>query len=97
MININKLPISDPFHLLKAADVPLINHLILIDVKKLEYVITQLFSESVDLSYMFTDRNSSGAMKDEYALSLFSWYTFTEVIRQGRYDAAYYILPFVYF
>lgn len=46
---------------------------------------------------MFTDRNSSGAMKDEYALSLFSWYTFTEVIRQGRYDAAYYILPFVYF
>ena len=52
--------------------------------------------ESVDLGPVFTDRNSAGAMKDDYVLALFSWHTFVEVMKCGRYAAAFYILPFVY-
>ena len=79
LIDQNKLPISDPFHLLKAARARLINHLILIDIPELRCVNTQLFMESVDLGPVFTNRNSAGAMKDDYVLALFSWHTFVEV------------------
>ena len=35
-------------------------------------------------------------MKDEYTIALFSWHTLTEVITKGRFDAAYYTLPYTY-
>ena len=97
LLDVNRLPISDPFHLLKGGRARLINHLVLVDISELRCVNTQLFMEALDLGPVFTDRNSSGAMKDEYALALFSWHRFVEVMKCKRDDANYYILPFVYF
>lgn len=96
LINVNQIPISDMLHLLKVARARLVNHLIMIDVNELRCVNTHLFAEAANLGPVFSDRNSSGAMKDHYVLSLFSWRTLVDVIIQGRFDAAYYLLPYVF-
>lgn len=94
---IDCLLVSDPFHLLKCGRSKLIQHLVLIDPDSLRCVNTALFSEAVQLGPVFNDRSQSGAMKDNYALSLFSWYSFLKVMEKGRFDAAYYILPYLFF
>lgn len=81
----NGIPLSDPLHLLKGARAKLVNYLIMINIEHLKYVNTQLFAESVRLGPVFTDRNSAGAMKDEYAVLLFSWYCLVESLRNCRY------------
>lgn len=43
LFDMNKLPISDPFHLLKGGYAKLINHLILVYISELRCVNTQLF------------------------------------------------------
>ena len=94
--NIGTIPLSDLLHFLKAARARMVNHLIMIDPSELKCINTELFQEAVNLGPAFTDKNSSGAMKDGNIFQLFSWYTFTEVKRKGRYDAGYYILTYIY-
>lgn len=90
------IPLSDLLHLLKAARAKIINHLVMIDIPELKCLNTQLFADATNLGPVFNDRNSSGAMKDDYIFQLFSWFTFVEVMRKGRYDAAFYLLPYIY-
>lgn len=91
-----EIPISDLLHLLKCARSRIINHLLMIDPEGFRCVNMKLFSEAVDLGPVFADKSQAAAMKDAYALSMFSWHTFTRLIDKGRYDAAFYVLPYVY-
>lgn len=97
LLDTNKLPIFDLFHLLKCDGVRLIIHLVLVDISELRCVNSQLFMESVDLGPVIADHNSAGAMKNDYILAHFSRHTFAEVMKSERYEAAFYILPCVYF
>ncbi|KAK8895862.1 hypothetical protein M9Y10_013748 [Tritrichomonas musculus] len=90
------IPISDILHLLKSARSRLIEHLLLIDPDSLKCVNTSLFASCAELNAEFTDKSSSGAMKDAYPLSMFSWRSFVNLMMNGRYESAYYILPFLY-
>lgn len=89
------MPISDPFHLLKAARSRLMQHLLLIDPSRFTCINTSLFSQAVNLGPVFSDRSKFGSMKDMYPLALFSWYSFTKVMSKGRFEAAYYMIPFL--
>ena len=91
-----EIPISDPLHLLKTARSRLLNHLLMIDPTEYRCVNTSLFAAAVQLGPVFTDKTSAAAMKDAYALSMFSWYTFTTLMEKGRFEAAFYVLPYVY-
>lgn len=91
------MPSSDPLHLIKSARARLMQHLLLLDPDKLICVNTTLFSQAVDLGPVFNDRSKYGAMKDAYPLALYSWYSFVQVMMKGRFEAAFYILPFFFF
>ena len=91
------MPISDPFHLIKCARTRLLQHLMLIDPDQFTCINTALFSQAVELWPVFTDKSKYGAMKDMYPLALYSWYSFTKVVSKGRFESAYYILPFLLF
>ena len=41
------------------------------------------------------DNSTTGRMKDAYAIAIFSWKTLITLLRNNRYDAAYYVYPFV--
>ena len=43
----------------------------MIDIEESKYLNTMLFAEAVKLGPVFTDKNSSAAMKDDYALCAF--------------------------
>lgn len=90
------LPLSDLLHLIKSARAKLVNHLLMIDIDNLICINTQLFIESTGLGPVLEDKSRAAAMKDQYALSLFSWNTLILAIENGRFDAAFFILPFVY-
>lgn len=90
------IPLSDPLHLFKGARGKLINHLMMIDIENLRCVNTKLFAEAVELGSVFKDTSSAGSMKDEYAILMFSWFALTETLRKGRYDASYFLLPYVF-
>ena len=68
----------------------------MIDIDNLICINTQLFIESTGLGPVLEDKSRAAAMKDQYALSLFSWNTLILAIENGRFDAAFFILPFVY-
>lgn len=95
--DLNSIPISDPMHLIKSSRSRLLQHLLLIDPDSCKCINTALFSEAVNLGPVFTDRSQSGSMKDSYALSIFSWYSFVNTMEKGRFDASYYILPYLFF
>lgn len=94
LVNDLEIPISDFLHLLKTARSRLIQHLVLIDPEQYICINTTLFAKAVNLGPVFTDKSSSGSMKDAYAISLFSWYSFVTLIEKGRFEAAFYVFPF---
>ena len=60
---------------------------------------TQLsYKKATGLQEEITDNSTSGRMKDDYTLNLFSWQTFIKLLaaEAGRYDASYYVMPFAY-
>ena len=78
----------------KGARSPLIQHLILIDPESCKCINTILFAHAVNLGPVFTDRNSSRSMKDDYAITMFSWFSFVTLMEKGRFEVAYYVFPF---
>lgn len=67
----------------------------IIFIENLICVNTQLFSEALQLGSVFSDKNSAGAMKDEYIILRIFWNTLAERLRKGLYDAAFFILPYI--
>ncbi len=55
-----------------------------------------LFEEAVYLGPVITDNGSMGAMKDNYALCLFSWDIVIKLICMHGFDGAFYIMPFTF-
>ena len=89
------IPVSDLFHILKCARSRIIQHLLLIDPETCRCVNTALFADAVQLGPVFSDKGKPGAMKDGYALAIFSWYSFVKCLEKGRFDAAFFILPYL--
>lgn len=54
-----------------------------------------LFAAALQLDPVFDDRGLSGVMKDGYVMSIFSWSSFVKVMDKGRFDAAFYIFPYM--
>ena len=92
---LTSIPISDLLHLLKSARSHILNHLMMIDPDTFRCLNMSLFEEAAELPQVFQDRTTSGAMKDAYVLALYSWTTLIKVLQHGRFDAAFYIFPFI--
>ena len=90
------IPVSDFLHLLKCARSHLLNHLILLIPELLITINVELFKNATGLKDEFDDLSTHGRMKDSYPLNIFSWTTYIKLMHEQRYDAAFYILPFVY-
>lgn len=91
-----RIPVSDPFHLLKNGRTHLLNHPILLDKHKMRCVNVALLQEAVKLGAVIADKSTIGAMKDSYILKLFSWDAFVKLLRAQRFDGAFYIAPFMF-
>ena len=96
IITLDNIPISDFLHLLKCSRSHILNHLVMLVPDLLICLNIELMKENTDLDEALDDLSTSGRMKDAYPLAIFSWNTFIELINAGRYDACYYILPFIY-
>ena len=90
------IPISDLLHLLKCARAHLINHLIMIEPARGLCVNLAQLKIAVELGVVLDDITKEGRQKDGYVLKLFSWDTFIKCLNKERFDAAYYLLPFVF-
>ena len=88
-------PISDVLHLLKCARSHILNHLVCVFPKQSTCINIKLMQEALQIGLALTDRSTEGRMKDSYVISLFSWSSFVKLINAERYEAAYYILPFM--
>ena len=97
MLGYIHIPVNDGLHLLKNGRSHLLNHPMMIDPDTMRCVNMELFQEATNLNKELNDRSSIASMKDYYALSLFSWETFYNLILHKRFDGAFYVLPFVYF
>lgn len=51
--------------------------------------------EELGSPMFLTDNSKEGRMKDGYAIELFSWNTFVELEKAGRYEVSFFILPFL--
>lgn len=91
-----RIPSNDFLHLLKNGRSHLLNHLLLLDPITMKCVNMELFRIAAKLGDVIDDKSNVGAMKDSYALALFSWETFTKLISEFRFDGAFYVLPFLY-
>lgn len=89
------IPLSDILHLLKNARSHILDHLIFIDAQNLISVNKYLMSVELGFPRFITDTSKESRMKDGYAIEFFSWKTFVELERAGRYDASFFILPFL--
>ena len=96
VITLNEIPVSDFLHLIKCARSHLLNHLIMLVPELLICMNVDLMKECTDLGASLTDLTTSGRMKDSYPLAIFSWDTYMSLLNAGRYDACFYILPFIY-
>ena len=54
------------------------------------------FAIATKMGPAFHDRTQEGAQKDSYALEFFSWNTFIKLCQNGRYEAAFFVLPYVF-
>lgn len=94
--NYKRIPVSDPYHLLKNGRAHLLNHPIMLDNVKMKCVNVSLLQEAVKLGLVISDKSSIGAMKDSYIIKLFSWETFIKLLQAQRFDGALYIAPFMF-
>ena len=92
----NPIPVSDLLHLLKCARAHLLGHLIMVEPNRGLCVNLAQLKIAVELGAVLDDITKEGRQKDGYVLKLFSWDTFIKCLNKERYDAAYYLLPFVF-
>ena len=88
-------PVSDPIHLFKCVRAHAQNHMICVDLPYLICVNMELFKQATGLHRNVEDRRSFARMKDSLALEFISYDSWIQCIHAGRFDAAYYIFPFM--
>lgn len=88
LFELSKIPLNDPFHALF--------HLLMTDPDGCRCLNMKLFEQIANFGPVFFDINKAGAMKDSYALSMFFWSTFVSVLNGGRFDAAFFVLPYLF-
>ena len=95
-MNCNKLPVSDLLHILKCARAHLLGHLIMVEPHKGLCVNLEELKKAVELGAVIDDNSKAGRQKDGYVLKLFSWEIFIKCLNKERFDAAFYLMPFVF-
>ena len=90
------IPVNDPLHLYKNGRSHLLNHILLVDPDSFKCVNLELFQKATQITNAINDRSSIAAMKDSYALEIFSWDSLVKLLNNNRFDAAFYILPFCF-
>lgn len=95
LLNETLIPLSDILHLIKSARARIVNHPLMIDIEKIICVNIELLNEYAKLGQVLEDKSQAAAMKDNYPLILYSWNTLICCLEKGRFEAAYYLLPFV--
>lgn len=55
-----------------------------------------LLQEAVQLGAVIADKSTIGEMKGSYILKLFSWDVFVNLLKEQRFDGAFYIAPFMF-
>ena len=89
-------PISDPIHLFKCGRAHAQGHLICLDPSRFICLNMQLFINATNLAKNLNDRSTHARMNDAYALEFFSFDTFVKLVANGRFDGAFYTMPFVF-
>lgn len=90
------IPVSGPSHLLKNGRTHLLNYPVLLDKSKIRCVNVSLLQEAVQLGAVIADKSTIGEMKGSYILKLFSWDVFVNLLKEQRFDGAFYIAPFMF-
>ena len=88
-------PISDMIHLFKCARAHCQGHCICVDIEHLICINMELLKEATGLFKNLEDKSTQGRMNDKYAFQLFSYDAFISLLAKGRFEAAFYVLPFV--
>ena len=88
------IPISDLLHILKNARAHLLNHLLFVDPSHLICVNLSIMRQ-LNNSATLNDMSTQAKMKDGLALDLFLWHTYIKLLQNARYEAAFFVLPFV--
>ena len=88
-------PVSDLIHLFKCARAHCLGHLICIDPYHFICINMDLMREATGLITNLRDKSTQARMNDQYALELFSYEAYINLLAKGRYEAAFYILPFM--
>lgn len=94
--DLSEIPLSDPLHLFKNERARALLHLMMVDPDECRCLNMKLFEIAANLGPVFYDKSKAASMKDVYALLMFSWNTLVSALNSGRFDAAFFILPFVY-
>lgn len=88
------MPLSDLLHLLKNARSHLINHLLFVDASHNICINLKAMEEALGKPKCLSDKSRESKMKDGYVIELFSWEYFINLTKEGRYEAAFFTLPF---
>ena len=88
------IPITDLLHMLKNARAHLLNHLLFVSPENLICVNLSIMRYLMP-GPALNDLSMQGKMKDGLALDLFSWDSYIKMLQNKRYDAAFFILPFL--
>lgn len=59
----------------------------------MRWVNVSLLQEAVQLGAVIADKSTIGEMKSSYILKLFLWDVFVNLLKEQRFDGAFYIAP----
>ena len=88
-------PISDLIHLFKCGRAHVQGHLTCVDPDHFICVNIELLKQATGLNANLENRTTQARMNDQFALELFSYSAFIELLKHQRYEAAMYVLPFM--
>ena len=88
-------PISDPLHIFKCARARVQQHLLCVDLANLICINMEMFKDATQLHLNIEDRSTYSRMNDQFALEFISYDSFVQLIYACRFEAAYYIFPFM--
>lgn len=96
LANQTRIPVNDLMHLLKNGRSHILLHPMCLDRSNFICLNMEEFEKALDLGPVISDKSSIAAMKDSYALQLFSWESFIKLLSKQRFDGAFYIMPFLF-
>ena len=88
-------PISDLIHLFKCGRAHVQGHLTCVDPDHFICVNIELLKQATGLHSNLENRTTQARMNDQFALELFSYDSFIELLKHQRYDAVMYVFPFM--